>query len=149
MLRNSVWVLGGQFCIGGIGPVIDKLHYPLAHFVIVTEFGSVPATRWSTMTTMRSASPTISGMSLEMSRIESPWLESSRSARVTRYFVLTSMPTVGSSMIRIEVSAASHLARLTFCWLPPERLPTCCSNDGVFTCKRLTNGATADRSALG
>ena len=38
--------------------------------------------------------------------------------------VRTSMPTVGSSMIRILAEAASHLARLTFCWLPPLRLPT-------------------------
>ena len=40
--------------------------------------------------------------------------------------VRTSMPTVGSSMTRMSQSAASHLARLTFCWLPPESCPASC-----------------------
>ena len=31
------------------------------------------------------------------------------------------MPRVGSSKIRTFGSSASHLARTTFCWLPPER----------------------------
>ena len=41
----------------------------------------------------------------------------------------TSMPTVGSSMMRTSQSAASHLARLTFCWLPPESWPACWSGE--------------------
>src|SRR5262249_4766201 len=32
----------------------------------------------------------------------------------------TSMPRVGSSMMRMRGSAASHFASTTFCWLPPE-----------------------------
>ena len=42
-----------------------------------------------------------------------------------------SIPTVGSSMIRMRVLAASHFAIETFCWFPPESLPTGCASDGV------------------
>jgi len=31
------------------------------------------------------------------------------------------MPWVGSSSSRIATFEASHFARMTFCWLPPER----------------------------
>ena len=51
------------------------------------------------------------------------------------------MPTVGSSTIRIFERAASHFATLTFCWLPPERLPTFCARDGVRMSSEATNGA--------
>jgi hypothetical protein len=50
-----------------------------------------------------------------------------------------SMPTVGSSMIRMSTLAASHLASDTFCWLPPERLPTgLLIEDGVRISSRST-----------
>ena len=47
------------------------------------------------------------------------------------YLVRMSMPTVGSSMKRISGLAASHLPRLTFCLLPPLRLPTGLATVGV------------------
>ena len=37
----------------------------------------------------------------------------------------TSMPLVGSSRMMTRGSVASHLPMTTFCWLPPDRLPTC------------------------
>ena len=36
-------------------------------------------------------------------------------------------------MIRISGSAFSHLPMTTFCWLPPERLPTFWLREGVLT----------------
>jgi len=39
----------------------------------------------------------------------------------------TSTPIVGSSTISVSQPVASHLAMLTFCWLPPDSLPTGCS----------------------
>ena len=48
------------------------------------------------------------------------------------------MPTVGSSMMRTFTPAASHLARLTFCWLPPLRLATTVFSDGALMSSRST-----------
>ena len=48
----------------------------------------------------------------------------SERSRCTSAFVPTSMPRVGSSTMRSFGSVASHLARTTFCWLPPERVAT-------------------------
>ena len=42
-------------------------------------------------------------------------------SRWTSSLAPTSMPWVGSSRIRIRERAISHLARTTFCWLPPLR----------------------------
>ena len=47
------------------------------------------------------------------------------------------MPRVGSSRMRTFGLAASQRARTTFCWLPPESLPTSCSSDGVRIWSRL------------
>lgn len=43
------------------------------------------------------------------------------SRRWTSAFVPMSMPRVGSSTMRILGSVASHFARTTFCWFPPDR----------------------------
>ena len=57
-----------------------------------------------------------------MSSTETPSRAISPISSWSSVLVLMSMPTVGSSTIRISVSAASHLAIETFCWLPPERV---------------------------
>ena len=44
--------------------------------------------------------------------------------RCTSDLVPTSMPRVGSSTMRILGSVASHFARTTFCWFPPESADT-------------------------
>ena len=56
------------------------------------------------------------------------------------------MPRVGSSRIRIFGFAASQRARTTFCWLPPESLPTSCSREGVRTRSFSTNPVAMVRS---
>ena len=47
----------------------------------------------------------------------------------------TSTPRVGSSASRTTGWAAIERARSTFCWLPPERVSTMTSDDGVRTSK--------------
>lgn len=42
------------------------------------------------------------------------------------------MPRVGSSSMRTSGSANIHLESRTFCWFPPERLPTLCCTEGVL-----------------
>ena len=54
--------------------------------------------------------------------------------RCTSAFVPTSMPRVGSSMIRTFGPVASHLPSTTFCWLPPERNPTGSESFWNFSC---------------
>ena len=43
----------------------------------------------------------------------------------------TSMPRVGSSSTSTDGLTSSHLASITFCWFPPERLATGVDSDGV------------------
>lgn len=57
------------------------------------------------------------------------------------------MPTVGSSMMSTSTPAVSHLARLTFCWLPPLRLATTVLMDGALMSSRSIMGAAAAFSA--
>src|ERR1700722_16267294 len=47
------------------------------------------------------------------------------------------MPRVGSSRINSRGVRLSHLAMTTFCWLPPDRLPTIWLMPGVRTLNRL------------
>ncbi len=47
------------------------------------------------------------------------------------------MPTVGSSMKRMSGFAASHLPRLTFCLLPPLRLPTTFGDARASGCRAI------------
>src|SRR5271155_4355172 len=72
-------------------------------------------------------------MSLVISRIAVPSSASRRNSSWMYALVLMSMPTEGSSTMRILTPAASHLATLIFCWLPPDRLPTICASEGVRT----------------
>ena len=73
--------------------------------------------------------PRISGSSEEISRIVRPCAARCEIVRCTSALVPTSTPCVGSSRIRIRGSAASHFARTTFCWFPPERLRTTCAGE--------------------
>ena len=49
------------------------------------------------------------------------------------------MPTVGSSKMNTSGLQHRNLAMTTFCWLPPDRLPTSCSTEGVLTFTSLEN----------
>ncbi len=57
------------------------------------------------------------------------------------------MPRVGSSRMSTLGRAASQRASTTFCWLPPESLPTSWSREGVRTLSRSTYSAPMRRSA--
>src|SRR3954447_18561118 len=85
---------------------------------------SAAASRPSCMTSTRSAIPSTSGSSEEIISTARPSPASSDIKRCTSAFVPTSMPRVGSSMIRTFGPVASHFPSTTFCWLPPERKPT-------------------------
>ena len=89
-----------------------------------------PTTVPPCITAIRSLMPRISGSSDEIIRIASPCAASSPISRWISAFAPTSTPCVGSSRMRTAGSAASQRARATFCWLPPERLPTGASIDG-------------------
>ncbi len=56
------------------------------------------------------------------------------------------MPRVGSSRMRTFGRAASQRARTTFCWLPPDSLPTSWSSEGVRTRSRSTYSPAMRRS---
>ncbi|KUM26476.1 hypothetical protein AU467_21300 [Mesorhizobium loti] len=63
-----------------------------------------------------------------------------------------SMPRVGSSRIITFGFIASHLARTTFCWLPPESVPVRVRTDGAlmprsfFCFSAVASSALADTS---
>ena len=65
-----------------------------------------------------------------------PARASSPTSSWTSALAPTSMPRVGSSKISTAGLVSSHLASITFCWLPPERSPTGVINDGVRMFKR-------------
>ena len=78
----------------------------------------------SCSTRIRSDIARTSGRSLEMRMIASPDAASSEMIRWTSTLAPMSMPRVGSSRMSTRGSVASHFARTTFCWLPPDRAPT-------------------------
>ena len=90
---------------------------------------SVPATVPPCITAIRSLMPRISGSSDEIIRIAMPRAASSPISRWISALAPTSTPCVGSSRISTAGSVASQRASATFCWLPPERLPTGSSID--------------------
>ena len=59
-----------------------------------------------------------------------------------------STPTVGSSMMRMSQSAASHLAMQTFCWLPPLRSAGGLVQSGAFDGQRARPGHGRSRVRL-
>ena len=76
------------------------------------------------ITAIRSLMPRISGSSDEIIRMASPRPASSLMSRWISALAPTSTPCVGSSRMQQGRFAASQRASATFCWFPPERLPT-------------------------
>lgn len=91
--------------------------------------------------------PRISGRSEEIIRTATPSAASSLSRRCTSAFVPTSMPRVGSSTISTFGPVASHLARTTFCWLPPESVDTASAIRAYFTWSLTAQSSERLRSA--
>ena len=95
------------------------------------------------------------GSSLETMTTAMPSAASCESSRCTSALVPTSMPRVGSSTISTRGSVDSHLARTTFCWLPPESVDTGSDSLPALTCSaspsrrpwRARRGRRAGRTA--
>src|SRR4051795_6030186 len=107
-----------------------------------------PVSRPSCMTSTRSAMPSTSGSSLEIISTASPWPASSLISRWTSDFVPTSMPRVGSSTISTFGPVASHFPRTTFCWLPPDNVPTLSPSRWYLSCSRAAHSSASEFSAL-
>ena len=71
---------------------------------------------------------------------------SSRTMAWTSALAPTSIPRVGSSRTRILGRVLSHLPNITFCWLPPESLPTTCATEGALIRNRCRNPSAAASS---
>src|SRR5262249_13639057 len=89
----------------------------------VTVGGNSATTSPSNMTRMRSESERISSSSRETSRTALPSSRSSISRRWTNSIAPTSSPRVGWAATSTRGSRSISRARMTFCWLPPERAP--------------------------
>ena len=61
-----------------------------------------------------------------------PARASSPTSSWTSALAPTSMPRVGSSRISTDGFTSSHLASITFCWLPPDRLATGVASDDAL-----------------
>ena len=109
---------------------------------------SSPVMRPSCMTSTRSAMPSTSGSSLEIISTATPWPASSLISRCTSALVPTSMPRVGSSTISTFGPVASHLPSTTFCWLPPDSVPTLSCRRWNFSCSRAAHSSASEFSAL-
>ena len=69
------------------------------------------------------------------------------SRRWTSALVPTSMPRVGSSTISSFGFVASHLASTTFCWLPPDSVPTGSSSRWYLSCSLVPHSLASAFSA--
>src|SRR6185369_16851044 len=120
-----------------------------------------PTMRPPRITSTRSLMPRTSGSSLEIISTASPWPASRLIKAWISALAPTSMPRVGSSMMRTRGSVATHFASTTFCWLPPESCFTRCSGPRVripkrsierfasaLSCPRSTTKALAMRSRI-
>src|SRR6266545_1129478 len=95
------------------------------------------------MTRMRSASAITSSSSEETISTASPWSRASTMRRWTYSIEPTSRPRVGCEAISSRIGRDSSLAMITFCWLPPDRLLTWTSTEGVRMSNSLAR-STAD-----
>ncbi len=84
----------------------------------------VATMRPSRMTMTRSRMPRTSGSSDETMMTDRPCATSSPMKPCTAALEPMSMPLVGSSRMMTLGCVASHLAITTFCWLPPDSVPT-------------------------
>ena len=89
-------------------------------FCVSSSLPSSPTTRRSLMTIRREQVRIISSVSEEINVTLIPSDASFNTNFWISIFVPTSIPRVGSSKIRYSGCVSSHLARITFCWLPPE-----------------------------
>src|SRR3954468_9503119 len=108
---------------------------------------SSPVRRPSCMTSTRSAMPRTSGSSLEIMSTATPSPASSLISRCTSALVPTSMPRVGSSTISSFGLVASHLPSTTFCWLPPDSVPTLSPSRWYLSCSRAAHSSASGFSA--
>src|SRR3954469_19426567 len=76
------------------------------------------------MTITRLHAPTSSVNSDEMKITPLPASASSSMSRYISSLASMSTPWVGSSKIKTSAPLSSHLASMTFCWLPPDRWRT-------------------------
>ena len=116
----------------------------------------VATSRPPCMTSTRSLMPSTSGSSLEIIRIAMPSCARRPISAWISALAPTSMPRVGSSMIRMRGSVSSHLPSTTFCWLPPESWPTTCSGPRarmpsclIEAAARCASAAEVDEDAAG
>ena len=109
---------------------------PIAAVMIRSWSRSAPAKtpiwRPSRITRTRSLIASTSGRSDEIRMMATPARASSPISSCTSALAPTSMPRVGSSRISTVGCTSSHLASITFCWLPPDRLPTGVASVGVL-----------------
>src|ERR1700761_6067295 len=137
---------------GDHGPQRVASCWPMAAAMIVSSDASAwlnsAAIRPSRMTRMRSATPSTSGSSEEIMRPATPLLASSVSRWWTSALVPTSMPLVGSSTMSTAGLGPSHLARTTFCWLPPDSMATGSVSRPYLILSLAAQSAAMARSAL-
>ena len=98
---------------------------------------------------MRSERRRSSGSSLEMSRIAIPADVHWRISEWISDLEPMSTPRVGSSRRRTFGSVSSHFASTTFCWFPPESVPTACSSEASRMPSASTCRAAPARSRPG
>src|SRR5829696_1386140 len=137
---------------GGGGHAASASAVPVARRMMLSSVASArdssPVRRPSCMTSTRSAMPSTSGSSLEIISTATPWPASSDISRCTSALVPTSIPRVGSSTISSFGPVASHLPSTTFCWLPPDSVPTLSCSRWNFSCRRAAHSSASEISAL-
>src|SRR5262249_11111708 len=100
--------------------------------------GSTPAIRPARITAILSLIPRISGISEEIMRMATPSRASSTMSAWISGFAPTSTPCVGSSRTSTDGRVASQRESATFCWLPPDSVPTGANVAGVLIPSRRT-----------
>ena len=93
--------------------------------------GISPVMRPRRMVTIRSDTASTSGNSDEIIMMAMPRAASCTRIWCTSALAPTSTPRVGSSTISTFGSRASQRARMTFCWLPPDRPSIACSGEAM------------------
>ena len=92
----------------------------------------------SNITTMRSETSRISSKSAEISNTPQPLSRASIMVSWTKRVAPISRPRVGWTATSRSGLPSSSRARITFCWLPPERFRVSCSTEvqrmSYFSC---------------
>src|SRR3954470_18029267 len=149
-LDEAAGALALDGCGGGRQAAASST-WPVASRITLSSSASArdssPVRRPSCMTSTRSAMPSTSGSSLEIIRTATPWPASSLIRRWTSDFVPTSMPRVGSSTMSTFGLVASHFPSTTFCWLPPDSVPTLSPSRWYLSCRRAAHSSASEFSA--